>query len=176
MSISLDQSADAEFVRFIARVCGVNLGSAGSGRLRVRLSKTIEIYEPSTISKYLARFADREDELLGQTPFERAQVAMWIAFARGIQRCSPSNASTFWQILEAFLIKKTYLAADRLTLADASVFYALHAAVSSYSPTQRDQFANLVRWFDQVQHTAGVQGFRNFDVIDLPPNRIAFTS
>lgn len=176
MSVSLDQSPDAEFVRFVARFCGVNLSSAASGRLRVRLNKTTELYEPSTIAKYLARFADREHELLGQTPFERAQVAMWIDFARGIQRCSPSAAPTHWKVLEAYLKQKTYLAANRMTLADASLFFTLHAAVSSFSPTQRDQYANLVRWFDQVQHSVGVRGFRNFDVVDLPRKRIAFTA
>ncbi|KAG1697013.1 hypothetical protein DVH05_017400 [Phytophthora capsici] len=175
MSVSLDQSADAEFLRFVARFCGVNLGSAASGRLRVRIGKTTELYEPTTIAKYLARFADREHELLGQTPFERAQVAMWIDFARGIQRCPPSAAPTHWQVLEASLQQKTYLAANRVTLADAALFYTLHAAVNGFTQAQRDQFANLVRWFDQVQHTAGVRGFRNLDVVDLSQKPVAFT-
>ncbi|KAG6976038.1 hypothetical protein JG688_00001760 [Phytophthora aleatoria] len=176
MSVSLDQSADAEFLRFVARFCGVNLGSAASGRLRVRLGKTTELYEPSAIAKYLARLADREHELLGKTPLERAQVAMWLDFARGIQRCPPAAAPTHWQVLEASLQQKTYLAANRVTLADAALFYTLYAAVSGFSPAQRDQFANLVRWFNQVQHTVGVRGFRNFDVVDLSPKSIAFTA
>ncbi|EEY66530.1 uncharacterized protein PITG_17156 [Phytophthora infestans T30-4] len=176
MSVSLDQSADAEFVRFVARFCGVNLGSAASGRLRVRLGKNTELYEPSTIAKYLARLADREHELVGQTPLERAQVAMWLNFARGIQRCPPAAAPTHWQVLESSLQQKTYLAASRVTLADAALFYTLHAALKTLSPAQRDQFSNLVRWFDQVQHTVGVRGFRNFDVIDLSAKRIAFTA
>jgi glutathione S-transferase len=154
MSVSLDQSADAEFLRFVARFCGVNLGSAASGRLRVRLGKSTELYEASTIAKYLARFADRENELLGQTPFERAQVAMWLDFARGIQRCPPTAAPTHWQVLESSLQHKTYLAANRVTLADAALFYTLYAAVRGFTHEQRDQFSNLVRWFDQVQHTA----------------------
>lgn len=176
MSVSLDQSADAEFLRFVARFCGMNLGSAASGRLRVRLGKTTELYEPLTIAKYLARFADRERELLGQTPFERAQVAMWLDFARGIQRCPPSAASSHWQVLESSLQQKTYLAANRVTLADAALFYSLHSAVSGFTPAQRDQFANLVRWFDQVQHTVGVRGFHNLDVVDLEHKPIAFTA
>ncbi|KAG7390194.1 Eukaryotic translation elongation factor 1 epsilon-1 [Phytophthora pseudosyringae] len=176
MSVTLDQSADAEFLRFVARFCGVNLGSAASGRLRVRLGRTTELYEASTIAKYLARFADRELELLGQTPFERAQVAMWLDFARGIQRCPPAAAPTHWQVLEASLQHKTYLAANRVTLADAALFYTLHAAVGGFSQAQRDQFASLVRWFDQVQHTAGVRGFRSLDVVDLSRKPIAFTA
>ncbi|KAH7484593.1 hypothetical protein PRIC1_003902 [Phytophthora ramorum] len=176
MSVSLDQSADAEFLRFVGRFCGVNLGSAATGRLRVRLGKSTELYEASTIAKYLARFADREHELLGQSPFERAQVAMWIDFARGIQRCPPSASSSHWQVLETSLQQKTYLAANRVTLADAALFWTLHAAVRGFTPAQRDQFSNLVRWFDQVQHTVGVRGFRNVDVIDLQHKPIAFTA
>ncbi|TDH67232.1 hypothetical protein CCR75_002162 [Bremia lactucae] len=176
MSVSLDQSADAEFLRFVARFCGVSLGSAASGRLRVRLGKMNELYEPSTIAKYLARSADRENELLGQTPLERARVAMWITFARNIQRCPPSSVSAHLQMLEEYLQQKTYVAANRITLADASLFYTLYATVRDFLPAQRNQFVNLIRWFDQVQHTAGVQGFRNFDVIDISPSRIAFTA
>ncbi|KAE9002506.1 hypothetical protein PR001_g18233 [Phytophthora rubi] len=176
MSVSLDQSADAEFLRFVARFCSVNLGSAASGRLRVRLGKTTELYEATTIAKYLARLADREHELLGQTPLEVAQVAMWIDFARGIQRCPPAASPTHWQVLEASLQQKTYLAADRVTLADAALFYTLHAAVSGFTEAQRDQFTNLVRWFDQVQHTVGVRGFRNLDVVSFERKPIAFTA
>ncbi|CAH0481718.1 unnamed protein product [Peronospora belbahrii] len=175
MSVSLDQSTDAAFVRFVARFCGVNLGSAASGRLRVRIGKNIELYEPSTIAKYLARFADREHELLGQTPFERAQVAMWLDFARSIQRFLPPALPSHWQVLENSLQQRTYLVANRVTLADASLFYSLHGVVSNFTPAQRDQFINLMRWFDQVQHTAGVQGFPNFDVIDIEHKALAFT-
>ncbi|CAI5737179.1 unnamed protein product [Peronospora destructor] len=176
MSVSLDQSADAEFIRFVARFCGVNLGSAASGRLRVRLGKNTELYEPVTIAKYLARVADRELELLGQTPFERAQVAMWMDFARGIQRCPLSAASSHWLLLESSLQQKTYLAANRVTLADAALFYALHGAISTFTSAQYDQFVDLVRWFDQVQHTAGVRGFGHLDVVDLTHKAIAFTA
>ena len=176
MSVALDQSADAAFVRFVARFCGVNLGSAASGRLRLRLGKHTELYEPVTIAKYLARCADRELELLGQTPFERAQVAMWMTFARGIQRCPLSTASSHWLMLSNSLQRKTYLVANRVTLADAALFYALHGTIRTFTPAQYDEFADLVRWFDQVQHTAGVQGFGHLDIVDFPHTAIAFTA
>ncbi|KAG7395594.1 Eukaryotic translation elongation factor 1 epsilon-1 [Phytophthora boehmeriae] len=175
MSVSLDQSADAEFLRFVARFCGVNLGSAASGRLRVRLGKTTELYEPSTIAKYLARAADREHELVGQSALERATVAMWMDFARGVARCSPAASATHWQVLESSLERKTYVAAERVTLADATLFWALYETVSSFTAQQKDQYHNLVRWFDQVQHTVGVRGFRNRDVVDFERKPLAFT-
>ncbi|RLN56072.1 hypothetical protein BBJ29_003034 [Phytophthora kernoviae] len=175
MSVSLDQSADAEFLRFVARFCGMNLGSAATGRLRVRLGKTTELYEPTTIAKYLARAADREHELLGQNPLERATIAMWMDFARGIERCPPAASATHWQVLESSLERKTYLAAERVTLADAALFWTLYKAVSSFSAQQKDQYNNLVRWFDQVQHTVGVRGFRNRDVVDFERKPLAFT-
>ncbi|RLN58511.1 hypothetical protein BBJ28_00006908 [Nothophytophthora sp. Chile5] len=175
MALSLDQSTDAEFLRFMARFCGVNVGSAASGRLRVRLGKSNELYEPNTIAKYFARMADRELELVGQSALERAEVAMWLDFARGIARCPTAASATHWQVLEATLERKTYFAAQRVTLADAALFWALHAAVTGFSPAQRDQYANLARWFDQVQHTAGVRGFRNLDVVDLSRKPLAFT-
>ncbi|CAI5742351.1 unnamed protein product [Hyaloperonospora brassicae] len=178
MSVALDQSADAEFVRFVARFCGVNLNAAASGQLRVRFGNSMELREPTTIAKYLTRLADREHELLGETPFERAQVAMWLDFARRTQRCAPCSAASvsLWKVLESALQTKTYLVANRVTLADAALFYVLHAAMSSFQSVQRKQFVSLVRWFDQVQHTAGVRGFRNLEVVPFEHKPLAFTT
>uniref|UniRef100_A0AAV1UDK4 GST C-terminal domain-containing protein n=1 Tax=Peronospora matthiolae TaxID=2874970 RepID=A0AAV1UDK4_9STRA len=176
MSVSLDQSTDAEFVRFVARFCGVNLSSAASGRLRVRFSNSMELHEPTTIAKYLTRWANREHELLGETAFERALVAMWLDFAHRLQHCTSSQAFALWKVLENSLQQKTYLVGNRVTLADAALFYVLHGSISSFQSVQQKQFVNLVRWFDQVQHTAGVRGFRDLEVIKFEHKPFAFTA
>ncbi|KAJ0409074.1 hypothetical protein P43SY_002208 [Pythium insidiosum] len=165
MSLSLDKSRDAELLRFLARFSGVSTGSAASGPIRVRLAKNNEIYQVNSIAKHFARQADREHELCGNTALEKAQIAMWMDFALGITRCPAAAAPTHWKVLENALQSKTYLAAQRVTLADAALFFVLHTAVASFSAAQRAEFANLVRWFDQVQHTVGVRGFRDLDVV-----------
>lgn len=175
MSLSLDASRASEFVRFVARFCGVNIASAASGPLRVRLGKNNEIYEPTTIAKHLARQADREAELCGASALEKAQIAMWLDFAAGIGKCPPAAAPTHWKVLENALQTRTYLCANRVTLADAAVFWALYAAVGAFSAKQRAEFVHLVRWFDQVQHTVGVRGFRDLPVVDLSRKQFALT-
>ncbi|GAB9475372.1 Glutathione s-transferase [Globisporangium polare] len=175
MSLSLDKSPDAELLRFLARFAGVNTGSASSGPVRVRLGKNNELRQVNSIAKHFARQADRENELCGQDALEKAQVAMWLDFAVGIAQCPPQASVAHWKVLDAALLSKTYFAAHRVTLADAALFWALHEAVSKFSAKQRDEFANLVRWFDQIQHTVGVRGFRDLAVVDLGRKQFALT-
>ncbi|KAG7400779.1 hypothetical protein PHYBOEH_004293 [Phytophthora boehmeriae] len=100
---------------------------------------------------------------------------MWMDFAWGVERCPSAASATHWQALEISLERKTYVAAERVTLADATLFWALYEAVSSFTAQQKDQYHNLVRWFDQVQHTVGVRVFRNRDAVDLERKPLAFT-
>jgi|UniRef100_K3WMT3 glutathione S-transferase len=175
MSLSLDQSPDAEFLRFIARFAGVSTGSASSGPIRVRLGKTNELYQVNTIAKYFARQADREAELCGVDAFEKAQISMWLDFASGIAKCPPQASATHWKVLETTLQSKTYFAANRVTLADGALFWVLYDAVRKFTAAQRAEYANLVRWFDQIQHTVGVRGFRDLEVVDLGRKQYALT-
>lgn len=175
MSLSLDKSPDAELLRFLARFAGVNTGSAASGPVRVRLGKTNELRQVNTIAKFFARQADREAELCGQDAFEKAQVAMWLDFASGISQCPPQAAPAHWKVLDSALERKTYFAAQRVTLADAALFWSLRSAVAAFSLAQRSTYPNLVRWFDQLQHTVGVRGFRGLDVVDLGRKQFALT-
>ncbi|DAZ96856.1 TPA: hypothetical protein N0F65_008287 [Lagenidium giganteum] len=176
MSLSLDKSTDAEFLCFMARFCGVSTGSAASGPIRLRLGKHSELYQPTTIVKHFARQADREAELCGHTALETAHVAMWLDFAAGISKCPPAAHATHWKVLENALAAKTFIAATRATLADAALFWAVYDAVAKFTPAQRsNEYANLTRWFDQVQHTAGVRGFPRFDIVDIGRKQLALT-
>ncbi|TMW62731.1 hypothetical protein Poli38472_005349 [Pythium oligandrum] len=175
MSLSLDKSPQAECLRFLARFCGVSTSSAASGPIRVRVAKNNELYQVNTIAKFFARQADREAELCGQNAIEKAEISMWLDFALGITRCPPAVAPAHWKVLESTLQQKTFFAGNRATLADAAVFWVVYDAVKGFSAKQRTEYANLTRWFDQIQHTVGVRGFRDLDVVALAPKQYALT-
>ncbi|TYZ68142.1 hypothetical protein PybrP1_000942 [[Pythium] brassicae (nom. inval.)] len=177
MSLSLDKSPEAELLRFLARFAGVSTGSAASGPVRVRLSKSSELRQPLTIARFFCRQADREAELLGADALEQARVAMWLDVAGALARDAKTAAGgrEHWQLLKSALQHHTFVAAPRATLADAALFWELRGAVAGFSPAQREEFAAIVRWFDQLQHTVGVRGFRGLDVIALGPKQIALT-
>jgi translation elongation factor 1 epsilon-1 len=175
MSLSLDTSHEAEFLRFAARFCGVNTASAASGPIRLRLGKTCEIHQLNAIAKYFARAIDREAELCGATSLEKAHISMWLDFASGISHCPPSASATHWKVLETNLQTKTYFAGNRVTLADAALFWVLYPGIKKLSPKEKEQWTNLLRWFDQIQHTVGVRGFKNLDLIEMNHQQIAFT-
>lgn len=172
MSLSLDKSPGAEFLRFMARFSGVVTGSAATGPVRVRLAKQNELYQLNTIVRHFARQADREAELCGANAFETAQIAMWMDVA---QQLLVAPSFTLWGQLEAALDTRTYFVANRVTLADGALFWAVYNAVKTLSGKQRAQFVNVLRWFDQLQHTAGVRGFPNLDIVPLERKQYALT-
>lgn len=175
MSLSLDQSPEAELLRFLARFAGVSTGSAASGPVRVRLSKSSELRQPLTIARFFCRQADREAELLGADALEQARVAMWLDVAAQLLPTETVAAAQLWRQLDDALLHQTFVAAPRATLADAALFWALRGAVAGWAPAQRDAYAAIARWFDQLQHTVGVRGFRGLDLVALGSKQLALT-
>ncbi|ETV98739.1 hypothetical protein H310_08815 [Aphanomyces invadans] len=166
MSLSLDKSADATFLRFAARFCGVKTSSAAHGEIRLKVGNVL-LHQPNTIVRYFARAADRELELIGQNALEQAEIAHYMDVATTLRSSDPVNPVMHWEALDKALVSKVYLVGNRPTLADASMFWSLygafHQAKASLAP-----FVNLRRWFNQIQHTVGVCGFPDVDVVAIP--------
>ncbi len=62
-----------------------------------------------------------------------------------------------------------------MTLADAALFWVLYPEVKKMAPKQKQEFVNIMRWFDQVQHTVGVRGFTSVEIVDFGRKPLAFT-
>ena len=90
----------------------------------------------STANAY-ARSLAAGTGLCGSTPLERARVAMWMAWAAG--------GAGGVDALEAALATRSYLAGERLTLADAACYAARGAQIAA-APSPA-----AARWLDQVQ-------------------------
>ena len=90
----------------------------------------------STANAY-ARSLAAGTGLCGSTPLERARVAMWMAWA--------ARGAGGVDALEAALATRSYLAGERLTLADAACYAARGAQIAA-APSPA-----AARWLDQVQ-------------------------
>jgi len=163
MSLCLDKSEEANFLRFCARFCGVKTSSAASGEIRLRVGNTV-LQESNTIIRYFARAADREVELLGVDAFEKASIAQALSIASDARR--NGNLDLILRTLNQELTTKTYLVGNRVTLADAVFFWVVYYAFASkkQNPTK---FSNISRWLDQIQNTVGVRGFADIQLLDL---------
>ena len=74
----------------------------------------------------------------GNTPMEKAKCAEWMAWCEA----PPADAA---QVLDAALADRSFLAAERLTLADVACYVACKQAVAGAS------CRNAARWLRQVQ-------------------------
>ncbi|RHZ42663.1 hypothetical protein DYB28_007774 [Aphanomyces astaci] len=166
MSLSLDKSADATFLRFAARFCGVKTSSAAHGEIRLKVGNVL-LHQPNTIVRHFARAADRELELTGQNALEQAEIAHYMDVATTLRGTDPINPVVHWEALDKALASKVYFVGNRPTLADATLFWSVHAAFQQ-SNARLAPFVNLRRWFNQIQHTVGVRGFPDVDVVAIP--------
>ncbi|RHY15917.1 hypothetical protein DYB36_008639 [Aphanomyces astaci] len=163
---SLDKSADATFLRFAARFCGVKTSSAAHGEIRLKVGNVL-LHQPNTIVRHFARAADRELELTGQNALEQAEIAHYMDVATTLRGTDPINPVVHWEALDKALASKVYFVGNRPTLADATLFWSVHAAFQQ-SNARLAPFVNLRRWFNQIQHTVGVRGFPDVDVVAIP--------
>ncbi|KAF0682811.1 Aste57867_25110 [Aphanomyces stellatus] len=166
MSLCLDKSDESTFLRFAARFCGVKTSSAAHGDIRLKVGNIV-MNQPNTIVRYFARTADREAELNGQDALEQAAVAHWMDVATSLRGTEPLNPAVHYDAMEKHLANVVYFVGNRPTLADATLFWSLHRAFSTNDAALAN-LTNIRRWFNQIQHTVGVRGFADVDIVPLP--------
>ena len=67
-----------------------------------------------------------DKDLTGSSPIELSEVDSWLDFAQVVLNTTKKDAfNELAQILEDSLNKKTYLVANRLTIADISIYSSL---------------------------------------------------
>ncbi|CAK4075039.1 unnamed protein product [Aphanomyces euteiches] len=165
MSLSLDKSDESLFLRFAARFCGVKTSSASHGDIRLKVSNVV-MNQPNTIARYFGRAADREVELCGQDALEQAEIVHWMDVATALRHPEPLNPAVQWEAMDKALASRVYFVGNRPTLADAALFWSIHRAFKT-KPADLAKYVNVRRWFNQVQHTVGVRGFADVDILPV---------
>ncbi|CAH1114599.1 unnamed protein product [Psylliodes chrysocephalus] len=104
---------------------------------------------------------------------EILEVQQWIEYINVyvVHVDSPQNARIVLKELNEILAEKTYLVGFRLTIADILLFYTLKKVMRSLSGLDKENYLNLCRWFDNLQHDALIRP--NNEVIDFSSNYLA---
>jgi glutathione S-transferase len=132
----------------------------------------VVIWESHTILRYLA--ALHEPKLAGATPAERTYVERWmdwllaslntpyVAVFKDARKPAPERGTEFaaqsadliaqLKILDAHLAGKSWLALDRLTLADIALGPIVNRCLDF--PLGRPAFAELTRWMAAIRKRA----------------------
>jgi elongation factor 1-gamma len=129
------------------------------------------IIHTNSISRFLAKQSNLN--LLGESPYEQAVIDQWIDFSYNevdlpvlawlgpiygffpendtATRRAKDDVRRLLKILEAHLKDRTYLASERITLADIVVSLSLYPLYTKVlAPAFRKQFNNTNRWFNTL--------------------------
>ncbi|XP_003395690.1 eukaryotic translation elongation factor 1 epsilon-1 [Bombus vosnesenskii] len=64
---------------------------------------------------------------------------------------TPANAKRVLQELNVTLRDKTYLTGTEKTIADVTLYYALHSIMRELTHQEKAQYVHVSRWFDNMQ-------------------------
>jgi elongation factor 1-gamma len=141
----------------------------------VSTDKKVKLFEDVAIAYYVA-----SDEMRGKTVEERATVLQWLAY--GSNELQSAVASVVYPALslvahdhvdsahaqadlndqltfiDAHLKTRTYLASERITLADIAVAMDVSLAFQHVvDATQRGRYVNLMRWWNTIVNQENVK-------------------
>ncbi|XP_060756887.1 eukaryotic translation elongation factor 1 epsilon-1 isoform X1 [Neoarius graeffei] len=111
----------------------------------------------ATISSHLVHEAKKR-ELLGDSAEQRAVVQQWLEYRlTRLDNCSKDEVKIILKELNQYLVDKVYLAGNSITLADTLVYNGIHPIVMELAVQQKEEYLNVTRWFDHIQHYPGVR-------------------
>lgn len=160
--------ASALPARISAAFAGTSLHLEPPNGLMTLHHDNVTLLMPSAIAWYLA-----PTTLKPQDPIARAQVLQWIDYSKTeispvvsnwLKRESPDvvkraklTLNALLRVLDATLLPRTFLVAERMSLADITVYSALLPAFQSLlDPPARKRFVNLNRWFQTIRNQPAV--------------------
>ncbi|XP_072234784.1 eukaryotic translation elongation factor 1 epsilon-1 [Leuresthes tenuis] len=110
-----------------------------------------------TIACHLVKEAKRP-ELLGDTAESRAVVQQWMEFrVTKLDSYTKEDIKTILKDLNLYLQDKVYLAGSHFTLADTLMYFGMHPLIVDLAIQEKEQYLNVARWFDHIQHRPGVR-------------------
>ncbi|KAK1117688.1 hypothetical protein K0M31_015631 [Melipona bicolor] len=106
----------------------------------------------STIIQSLIENSKHSD-ILGVNNETKALSQQWLEYAVVCINYAdiPSNARKVLQELNVTLTDKTYLTGTKKTIADVTLYYALHSIMRELTHQEKAQYVHVSRWFDNMQ-------------------------
>ncbi|KAJ4925343.1 hypothetical protein JOQ06_018075 [Pogonophryne albipinna] len=110
-----------------------------------------------TIASHLVKEAKRPN-LLGDSAESRAVVQQWLEYrVTKLDGCTKEDTKAILKDLNLYLQDKVYMAGNQFTLADTFMYFGIHPIIVDLSVQEKEQYANVARWFDHIQRCPGVR-------------------
>uniref|UniRef100_T2MI91 Eukaryotic translation elongation factor 1 epsilon-1 n=1 Tax=Hydra vulgaris TaxID=6087 RepID=T2MI91_HYDVU len=109
-----------------------------------------------TVAKSLTR--QSKQCLLGEDELTQAEVDQWLYFCQfNLASADSFQLRSALKDLNKHLESRAYIAGYKLTLADIFLYIYIHKEYKSVSFAEKENFMNVSRWFNQVQHIPHLQ-------------------
>ncbi|XP_041670393.1 eukaryotic translation elongation factor 1 epsilon-1 [Cheilinus undulatus] len=110
-----------------------------------------------TIACHLVNEAKRP-ELLGDSAESRAVVQQWLEHrVTKLDAYTKDDIKVILKDLNLYLEDKVFLAGNQFTLADVFIYFGIHPLIVEMTVQEKEQYLNVTRWFDHIQHHPGVR-------------------
>ncbi|XP_068437948.1 eukaryotic translation elongation factor 1 epsilon-1 [Clinocottus analis] len=110
-----------------------------------------------TVACHLVKEA-KHPELLGNSTESRAVVQQWLEYrVTKLDGCTKEENKTILKDLNLYLQDKVYMAGNQFTLADTFMFNGIHPLIVDLAIHEKEQYVNVTRWFDHIQHYPGIR-------------------
>ncbi|KAJ8673463.1 hypothetical protein QAD02_004725 [Eretmocerus hayati] len=109
----------------------------------------------STIVQALVRNS-KYPAILGDDAVTQALTRQWLEYAVLCVNYADNSNNEKRVLKELNLVLKTntYVSGTKKTIADATLYYALHGVVKRLSPSEKAEYVHVSRWFDNMQQDA----------------------
>ncbi|XP_019731130.1 eukaryotic translation elongation factor 1 epsilon-1 isoform X1 [Hippocampus comes] len=110
-----------------------------------------------TIARHLVKEA-KQPELLGEAAEDRAVVHQWLEYrVSKLDGCNKEESRTILKDLDLYLQDKVCMAGNHFTLADVLMYNGIHPLIMDLTFQEKERYMNVTRWFDHIQHRAGIR-------------------
>nr|XP_057916122.1 eukaryotic translation elongation factor 1 epsilon-1 [Doryrhamphus excisus] len=110
-----------------------------------------------TIACHLVKEAKRL-ELLGGSAEDRGVVHQWLEYrVSKLDGCSKDDIRIILKDLNLYLQDKVYMAGNHFSIADLLMYNGIHPLIAELTFQEKEQYLNVTRWFDHIQHHTGIR-------------------
>ncbi|KAK6188127.1 hypothetical protein SNE40_004377 [Patella caerulea] len=109
----------------------------------------------TTILKHLTR-ESKNTFLFGNNAEDQAFIDQWLEYrVTSINTCSnEKELSNRLKELNLYLSDKVYFVGNHITLADVSIYHAVHGILADMTYSEKENLIHLSRWLDNIQQSS----------------------
>ncbi|XP_065343685.1 eukaryotic translation elongation factor 1 epsilon-1 [Cloeon dipterum] len=114
-------------------------------------TKSKEVKGFASVLESIIKSQGNASQLVPSNPEELAQLRQWLEICITTVNFADSQSTALKELNER-LAKVNFLVGNRISVADAVLYYTVYPVLARATMHEKEQFCHLSRWFSTVQH------------------------